>query len=79
MLAFWSPSAATHFAFCFTVVLRLASGPRVKVAGRKSALNPWWFIDRSKALVPVLILLNDLVRADQTGYPKKLYNFIKSR
>ena len=25
-------------------VLRVASGPRVKLAGRKSALNPRWFI-----------------------------------
>ena len=38
-------------------VLRVASGP--KVAGRKSALNPTvvFSTDRSKALVPVLVLL----------------------
>ena len=39
MLAFWSPSTAAHFAFCFTAVLRVASGPRVKLTRRKSALN----------------------------------------
>ena len=40
-------------------VLRVASGPRVKVAGRKSALKPpvVYSTDRSKAVVPVLILL----------------------
>ena len=43
-------------------VLRVASGPRVKLASCKSALNPRWFIqmystDRSKAVVPVLVLL----------------------
>ena len=39
MLTFWSPSTAAHFAFWFTVVLRVVSGPRVKLAGRKSALT----------------------------------------
>ena len=31
----------------------------MKLAGRKTALNPRWFtlIDRSKAMVPVLVLL----------------------
>ena len=40
-------------------VLRLASGPRVKLASCKSALNPLlvYSTDRSKAVVPVLILL----------------------
>ena len=47
-------------------VLRVASGPRVKLAGRKSALNPRplsppltvvYSTDRSKAVVPVLVLL----------------------
>ena len=63
MLAFWSPSTAAHFAFWFTVVLRVASGPRVKLAGRKSALNPSpaptvvYSTDRSKAVVPALVLL----------------------
>ena len=39
-------------------VLRVASGPRVKLASCKSALNPpvVYFIDRSKAVVPVLVL-----------------------
>ena len=39
--------------FCIT------SGPRVKLAGRKSALNPSVVCsaDRSKAVVPVLVLL----------------------
>ena len=36
--AFWSTAA--HLAFCFTVVLRVASGHSVKMAGHKSALNP---------------------------------------
>ena len=40
-------------------VLRVASGPRVKLASCKSALNPKvvYSIDRSKAVVPVLVLL----------------------
>ena len=40
-------------------VLRVASGPRVKLASCKSALNPPVFFstDRSKAMVPVLVLL----------------------
>ena len=40
-------------------VLRVASGPRVKLASCKSALNPpmVYSTDRSKAVVPVLILL----------------------
>ena len=40
-------------------VLRVASGPRVKLASCKSALNPPVVCsnDRSKAVVPVLILL----------------------
>ena len=40
-------------------VLRVASGPRVKLAGCKSALNPpvVYSIDRSKAVVPVLVLI----------------------
>ena len=40
-------------------VLRVASGPRVKLASCKSALNPQVvnFTDRSKAVVPVLVLL----------------------
>ena len=37
----------------------MASGPRLKLASRKSALNPSvvYSIDRSKAAVPVLVLL----------------------
>ena len=40
-------------------VLRVASGPRVKLASCKSALNPTvvYSTDRSKAVVPVLVLL----------------------
>ena len=40
-------------------VLRVASGPRVKLARCKSALNPpvVYSPDRSKAVVPVLVLL----------------------
>ena len=43
---------------CFSV-LRVTSGPRVKLAGCKSALNPTvvYSIARSKAVVPVLVLL----------------------
>ena len=39
-------------------VLRVASGPRVKLAGRKSALNrPMVYsTDSSNAVVPVLVL-----------------------
>ena len=44
--------------FLCVSVLRLASGPRVK-ASCKSALNPpvVYSTDRSKAVVPVLVLL----------------------
>ena len=39
-------------------VLRVASGPRVKLAGRKSTFNPVVYsTDRSKAVVPVLVVL----------------------
>ena len=40
-------------------VLRVASAPRVKLAGYKRALNPpmVYSTDRSKAVVPVLVLL----------------------
>ena len=40
-------------------VLRVASGPSVKLASCKSALNPpvVCSTDRSKAVVPVLVLL----------------------
>ena len=39
-------------------VLRVASGPRVKLAVHKGALNPTvvYSTDRSKAVVPVLVL-----------------------
>ena len=39
-------------------VLRVASGPRVKLAGRKSASNQpvIYSTDRSKAVVPVLVI-----------------------
>ena len=40
-------------------VLKVASGPRVKLASCKSALNPplVYSVDGSKAVVPVLVLL----------------------
>ena len=43
---------------CFSI-LRITSGPRVKLAGCKSVLNPpvVYSTDRSKAVVPVLVLL----------------------
>ena len=40
--------------FLCIYVLRVASGPRVKLASCKSALTPRWL---SKAVVPVLVLL----------------------
>ena len=45
--------------FLCVSVLRVASGPRVKLASCKSALNPLVVCstDRSKAMVPVLVLL----------------------
>ena len=51
--------------FLCVSVLRLASGPRVKLASCKGALNsphpfpplPVYSTDRSKAVVPVLVLL----------------------
>ena len=45
--------------FLCVSVLRVASGPRVKLARYKSALNPpvVYSADRSKAVVPVLVLL----------------------
>ena len=44
--------------FLCVSVLRVASGPRVKLASCKSALNPpvVYSTDRSKAVVPVLFL-----------------------
>ena len=50
-----------HFFYiCYIIsVLRVASGPRVKLASCKSALNPpvVCFIDSFKAVVPVLVFL----------------------
>ena len=45
--------------FLCVSVLRVASGPRVKLASCKSALNPpvVCSTDRSKAMVPVLVLI----------------------
>ena len=45
--------------FLCVSVLRVASGPRVKLASCKSALTPpvVYSTDRSKAVVPVLVLL----------------------
>ena len=44
---------------CISVSLRVASGPRVKLASCKSASKPpvVYSTDRSKAVVPVLVLL----------------------
>ena len=41
-------------------VLRVTSGPRIKLPGRKKCFNPSviYSTDRSKALVPVLVLLS---------------------
>ena len=46
--------------FLCTSVLRVASGPRVKLSSCKSALNPTmlYSTDRSKAVVPVLVTLS---------------------
>ena len=45
--------------FLCVSVLRVASGPRVKLASCKSALNSTvvYSTDRSKAVVPMLVLL----------------------
>ena len=43
--------------FLCVSVLRVTSGPRVKLASCKSALNPPVSTDRSKAVVPVFVLL----------------------
>ena len=45
--------------FLLNSVLRVASGPRVRLASCKSAFNPpvVCSTDRSKAVVPVLVLL----------------------
>ena len=45
--------------FLCVSVFRVASGPRVKLASCKNALNPpvVYSTDRSKALVPMLVLL----------------------
>ena len=53
----WEPLCEPNF-LCVSV-LRVASGPRVKLASCKSALNPpvVYPTDRSKAVVPVLVLL----------------------
>ena len=49
----------TEFLCTCISVLRVASGPRVKLTSCKSALNPSvvYSTDRSKAVVPVLVLL----------------------
>ena len=53
----WEPLRKPIF-FCISVK-RAASGPRVKLASCKSALNPpvVYSTDLSKAVVPVLVLL----------------------
>ena len=52
------PLCEPIFFLCFSVI-RVASGPRVKMASCTNALNPRvvYSIDRSKAVVPVLVLL----------------------
>ena len=52
----WEPLCEPSF---YVFVLRVASGPRVKLASCKSALNPTVVCstDRSKVVVPVLVLL----------------------
>ena len=54
----WEPLCESIFFKCISV-LRVASGPRVKLASCKSALNPKvvYSSDRSEAVVPVLVLL----------------------
>ena len=53
----WEPLCEPIF-FCVSV-LRVASGPRVKLASCKSVLNPpvVYSTDLSKAVVPVLVLI----------------------
>ena len=48
-----------QFEFVCISALRVASGPRVKLASCKSVLNPpvVYSTDRSKAVVPLLVLL----------------------
>ena len=55
----WLLGAFMRTEFLCINVLRVASGPRVKLASCKSALNPpvVCSTDRSKAVVPVLVLL----------------------
>ena len=55
----WNLYANRIFYGFFFSVLRVTSGPRVKLAGRKSALNPpvVYSTDRSKAVVLMLVLL----------------------
>ena len=55
----WEPLCELNFS-CISV-LRVASGPRVRLASCKSALNSPPVVcstDRSKAVVPVLVLLS---------------------
>ena len=54
----WVGSLYANQSLCISV-LRVASGPRVKLASCKSALNPpvVCSTNRSKAVVPVLVLL----------------------
>ena len=56
-----APLVADLFLFCYErdFVFRVELGPRVKLASCKSALNPpvVCSTDRSKAVVPVLVLL----------------------
>ena len=51
--------------FLCVSVLRVASGPRVKLASCKRTLNPTmvYSTDRSKAVVPVLVLCGSFYEA----------------
>ena len=42
-LMHWVERLSMNRIFMYFRILRVASGPRVKLAGRKSALNPGWF------------------------------------
>ena len=63
---------ATRIFMCFCIRVRVASGPRVKLASCKSALTTpppvVYSADRSKAVVPVLVsLTKQLIRCRALG------------
>ena len=61
----------------FFSVLRIALGPRAKLAGCKSALNTTvvYSTDRSKAVVPVSVLLLCGLFYEATGFKSCLVLF----